>query len=252
MQAYYGLEDWYERLAPPAREEMTLTYAVIADGAIILAADSQITNEHTVDSRVIAAYESTRGKIKRLACGGAFSIAGNSAFADALLEKARVAKADKEESFDSTVITHAMLFEAENQRLHGRRSLPLRPHVDFLFCGYTGPRAESVPQIVKLSSQREFGYNHVATGSGYGFSGASEHGAARYLHHRFYRADMSLEQAKLLAYIIVAEVADLDNSVGGPIEMSIITKSGAEPFTDLGHYESRRQSLIQQVRALLG
>lgn len=66
---------------------MTLTYAVIADGGIVLCADSQVTHTHKDPrGRVIGTYEGRQGKIRRF--GGdrfAFSMAGNSGFLDALL-----------------------------------------------------------------------------------------------------------------------------------------------------------------------
>jgi len=250
MQVYSRFTDldYDERLSPSERDMMTLTYALIADGGIILAADSQVTHKHKDGSNVIATYEKTRSKIKQLENGGAFSIAGNSAFADVLLEKAKLAMVDKKgDSFEDVTLAHSLLFRKENKHLYGHIDLPYRPGADFLFCGYMGDTAH----IVKLSSDTEFSYVTSAVGNGYGFSGAREHGAVLYLHHRFYRNDMPLEQAKLLAYYIVAEVADLDNSVGGPIEMMVITKVGVEPFANIESYEQKRQQLTKQVRALL-
>jgi 20S proteasome alpha/beta subunit len=247
MQGYflrYEDRDYDERLASQEMAYMTLTYGLIADGGIILIADSQVTHKHRDGSRILGTYENTRSKIRRLANGGAFSIAGNGGFADALLEKARTINTNG--SFAETVFAYSEVFGRENQRLYGERDLPMRPHADFLFCGYSG---EAVPQIVQLSSQWDFGCNYVATGSGYGFSGAREHGAVMYLHHRFYRPDMPLERAKLLAYCIIAETADLDNTVGGPVEMVIVTKNGVEPFTEEERYEQKRQQFIKQVKA---
>ena len=64
---------------------------------------------------------------------------------------------------------------------------------------------------------------------------------------------MPLEQAKLLGYCIGAEVADQDNSVGGPIEIEIITPKGSWPMRDseIEKYEQARQSLVAKVRATL-
>jgi hypothetical protein len=59
---------------------------------------------------------------------------------------------------------------------------------------------------------------------------------------------MPLEQAKLLAYCIAAEVADQDTGVGGPIEMEVITPGGSEAMTNLAKYESARQELLGRVR----
>jgi hypothetical protein len=80
MQATYGNCDWDEYVAPPEEYHLTLTYALIADGGIVLAADSQITREHDVGngkSRVVAAYQGKKSKLRTLGNGSAFSVAGN-------------------------------------------------------------------------------------------------------------------------------------------------------------------------------
>ncbi len=62
---------------------------------------------------------------------------------------------------------------------------------------------------------------------------------------------MPLEQAKLLAYCAVSEVAQFDNAVGGPIEMEVITPEGAGPITNLEKYENARQELIGNATSFL-
>ena len=125
-------------------------------------------------------------------------------------------------------------------------------HVAFLFCGYMTDGGKSTPQIVKLDSAGNFLYNPIST-RGFASTGATQHGAALYLHHRFYRDDplMSLEQAKLLAYCVAEEVAELDNSVGGPIDLEVITPEGSRSFTDLAKYEAGRQEIVGGVRSFL-
>lgn len=234
---------------------MTLTYALIADGGIILAADSQITHTHLVpDSmgegrQVVGTYEGTHSKIKRLG-NSAFSVSGNSGLVNTLLARAENSGIKPTQPFEKLVKDYGNAFcEVQfNERLQ------LAPRIEaaFLFCGYIGPPKNKRPQIVKLDSAANFNYNPI-TDEGFAFTGAKEHGAVLYLHHRFYRPRMPLEQAKLLGYCIVAEVADQDNSVGGPIEIEIITPKGSWPMRDseIEKYEQARQSLVAKVRATL-
>ncbi len=129
----------------------------------------------------------------------------------------------------------------------------LRAHrfgVAFLFCGFIVKQGRELPQIAKLDIADDFLWNPVTTRD-YAATGSENHGAAYYLHHRFYRDGMPLEQAKLLAYCIAKEVADLDNSVGGPLEMEVITPDGSHAFADFAKYEDGRQKTINGVASVL-
>src|SRR6266849_4512849 len=108
-----------------------------------------------------------------------------------------------------------------------------------------------VPQIIKLSSETAFSLNPAATGKGSGFTGSEHHGGVLYLHHRLCSPGMPLDAAKCLAYCILSEVAELDTSVGGPIEMAIVTESGVEPFSGFDAYEEKRQQIVDAVRKLI-
>lgn len=121
----------------------------------------------------------------------------------------------------------------------------------FLFCGFVAKQGNNLPQIAKLDIANDFLWNPLTT-KDYAATGAERHGAAYYLHHRFYRDGMPLEQAKLLAYSIAKEVADLDDSVGGPLEMEVITSDSSSPFTDFAKYEAARQKMIEGVASILG
>lgn len=240
-------------LAPVKQLPMTLTYALIANGGIVLAADSQVTEQHSVvavgHNRVIATYQGRKSKIRPLPNGSAFTIAGNAGLVDALLTKAELEGLDGTKPFEITVREYGRLFRKEYLELY-EHSLDDAPHCAFLFCGYIG-NGKRIPQIVKLSSDTAFTLNPVATSEGYGFTGREEHGAVMYLHHRMYSQGMPMDRAKCLAYCILAEVADLDNIVGGPIEMATVTASGVEPFTDFVVYEQSRQRIAQAVRTLI-
>lgn len=233
---------------------MTLTYALIADGGIILAADSQVTHTHKVPTmegpRIVGTYEGKKSKIRRLGNRCAFSMSGNAGLANTLLARAELAGIDSSESFAALVKEYGNVFA----EVYFNERVQLAPRIDaaFLFCGYIGKPEEKRPQIVKLDSSLNFNYNAI-TDEGFAFTGEEKHGGVLYLHHRFYRPRMPLEQAKLLAYCIVAEVADQDNSVGGPIEVEIITPNGSEPLrgSDIEKYEQARQSLVATVRATL-
>ena len=228
---------------------MTLSYAVIADGGIVLAVDSQVTYEHRVpdfgSSRVVGTYEGLQSKIRRLGDHSAFSFAGNRGLVDTLLARAELAGIDPSSSFEELVKLYGNVFcEVQvNERIQ-------LPSIDaaFLFCGYIGSGESRRPQIVKLDSRSGFNYNAL-TDKGFAFTGAVEHGGVLYLHHRFYRPRMPIEQAKLLAYCIVAEVADQDNSVGGPIEIEIITPKDSRPLSDsdISRCERVRQKIIASV-----
>jgi 20S proteasome alpha/beta subunit len=225
---------------------MTLSYAAIADGGIVLAADSQITYTHRVpefeSSRVVGTYKGLQSKIRRLGNHSAFSFAGNRGLVDTLLAKAELAGIDPTKSFEELVKLYGNVF-CEVQ-VSERIQLPAIDAA-FLFCGYIGRGKDRHPQIVKLDSRLGFSYNAI-TDQGFAFTGAAEHGGVLYLHHRFYRPRMPVEQAKLLVYCVVAEVAAQDNSVGGPIEMEIITPHGSEALSesDIARYEKVRRKLI--------
>jgi 20S proteasome alpha/beta subunit len=248
VQSYQDRE-YDERLAPSKREEMTLTYAMIADGGIILAADSQFTYTHKVQGNIVGAYEGTTEKIAYLKNGSAFSIAGNRGLVDTLLAKAETI--DDSMPFEQVVFAYSQLFQKEYQKAYGQsRDWNMRVHADFLFCGYLKVNGKAIPQIIKLASGFDFGYNPMTRG--FAFTGEERHGGVLYLHHRFYRDGIPLEKAKLLGYCILKEVADLDTSVGGPIEIAIITENEAKPLTDLAKYEQKRQEIISKVGLMLG
>ena len=234
---------------------MTLTYALIADRGIVLAADSQVTYTHNVaddrvGSRIVGTYERTRSKIRRLGKYAALSMSGNAGLADTLLTRAESSQIDTSQPFEKLVKAYGTAFC--EVWFNERTQLAPRIEVAFLFCGYMGSRRAKHPHIVKLDSNRDFNYNPI-TNEGFAFTGAVEHGAVLYLHHRFYRPRMPLEQAKLLAYCIVAEVADQDNSVGGPIEVEVISPNGSKPLrgSEIRKYENFRQDLISTFQRQL-
>jgi 20S proteasome alpha/beta subunit len=229
---------------------MTLTYALIANGGIILAADSQTTYRHEVANfgqpSLVAAYEGKRSKIRTLRNGSAFSIAGNTGLVDWVLAKADSERIDDTKPLDHMVFEYSRLFRAEYLKAY--QDTDWRPRCAFLFCGYSGVNGNRAPQIIKLSSENTFMFNPL---EGFGFTGDVEHGALLYLHHRLYSPGLPLDTAKCLAYCILAEVADLDNSVGGPIEMAIVTESGVKPFTEFDRYERKRQQIHETVRSMI-
>lgn len=242
------------RVVPREEAEMTFTYAVIADSGIVLCADSQLMHAHTDQfGNVIGTYEGRRGKIRRLGNGFAFSIAGNAGLVDTLLSEVDESQVEKLESFEQAVQVYQAAFRAFLDKKYGEQRLEVRQFgVAFLFCGFVIRHGKSLPQIVKLDITADFVWNPI-TGRDCAATGTERHGAAYYLHHRFYREGMPLEQAKLLAYCTAKEVADLDNSVGGPIEMEVITEEGSRALTDgeIRKYEKARQKLIGNVGSYL-
>ena len=238
-----------ERPTGRAEREMTFTYAVIAEGGIVLAADSQVTYTHRDELGVIGTYEGCRGKIKRTGNRFAFSMAGNGGLADTLLAKVNLQEAESLlPSFEAVVQYYEKSMHDELLKIYRPevRNVPLEITATFIFCGYTLAHGQQVPQLVKLDSVSHFLPNPI-TGRGWAWTGADRHGGALYLHHRFYRDGMPLEQAKLLAYCIAAEVAHQDNTVGGPIEVEVITPEKSEPLRDLEKYENARQQMISKI-----
>jgi 20S proteasome alpha/beta subunit len=252
LRCYRSLFD--DGLAREKQRPMTLTYALIAEGGIILAADSQETFQHQVvdgtQFRSLATYTRETSKIRTMGKQSAFTIAGNAGLADFLLTRAESALPIETKSFDEIVFRNSSFFRHEYLKMYGEVDIDCRPHCAFLFCGYE-ENGKKAPRIIRLSSYDTFTCNPVAIGNGYGFTGRTEHGAALYLHHRLYRHGMSLDEAKCLAYCLIAEVATLDNTVGGPIDMVVLTESGVEQFSDFDRYEKKRQQIVQTVRALI-
>jgi hypothetical protein len=241
--------DWDETVTPIRRFDMTLTYAIIADGGIVLAADSQSVNQQK-DSHgeVVAAYDEEKSKIRTLKNGSIFSVAGNAGIVDAMLAKAD-ANVDPSLPFKESAVEYGNVFRGEYASAFGHSKYPVR--CAFLFCGYQQIGHKKVPGIIKLSSDFGFFYNPVATGKGYGFTGREQHGGVLYLHHRLYAPHMPIDSAKCLAYCVLSEVADLDNTVGGPIEMAVVAESGVEQFTGFDRYEQKRQRIVDAVRSLI-
>lgn len=234
-------------------EPVTLNYAAIGEGGIVLTSDSQVTHIHRGENGgVLGTYEGQRIKIVRLGTEAAFSVSGNSGLVDTLLAKVEIETGGYGDTltFEETVQKYRRIFAQEwNDKCDQPHP---GPEAAFLFCGYIGTTEKKFPQIVRLDSRTSFAYNPI-TRRGWAWAGAESHGAALYLHHRFYRDAMPLEQLKLLAYSIVAEVADQDNSVGPPIEMVVVTPTGLLAIEDpeKAKYENARQRMIQGIGTFL-
>jgi hypothetical protein len=241
---------------PPWQENfpMTLTYALIADGGIVLAADSEAIHSHFAgdcgDSRLVATYREKKSKIRVLPNGVAFSFAGNSGLVDELLAKAELGENGNWKSFDETTEHYRDIFQFEYEKKY-KDDNGIRPHCEFLLCGYSGHNGRKIPKIIKLSSYSWFSWNPVATHTGFGFSGRENHGGILYLHHRLYSPLMQLGSAQCLAYCALKEVAELDNIVGEPIEVVIIKEDGVERVRDFAPFEQKRQELIKALGSLI-
>ncbi len=231
--------------------DVTFTYACLSDEGIVLAADSQVTFEqHNISRKVVGTYLGERSKIVRIGKHSAFSMSGSGGYADALVQAGEACPATKNaRSFDEAIQAYRELFREEQAKREFNGPYYL---VSFLFCGYSDVQGTKTPKRVILSSSNNFNYHDVARYQP-AWTGAVEHGAALYLHHRFHPKErlLSLENAKLLAYCIVKEVAEQDNYVGGTIEMEVITESGSAPFRDVEKYERERQRLAAEIRAFI-
>ncbi len=227
---------------------MTLTYALVADRGIVLAADSELTFTQSATSDfhgepfTVGTYRSKRSKIYRLKNGSAFSVAGNEGLVEMLIKEAEVKQVDENKPFFETVKEYSTVFQTWYLDTFDYGAD--RPNCDFQFCGYLHGKC---PMIITLSSKQNFA---VCMQSKYfAFTGRENHGAALYLHHRLAHEEMPFEATKRLAYRVVAEVADMDNMVGKPIEMVVVgqsgtTEVGAEDFVS---FEATRNDLVNAL-----
>lgn len=216
---------------------MTITYALAAETGIVLAADSERTFTHqgvreSDDAHYVAGtYASKFNKIRILPGYCALSIAGSSGLAQALLADIGSVEIGDSPAF----LAYQQKIQDEFLKLYNDDQGEDHPRCDFLLVGYY----RQDPYICKLSRDDRFTLN---LSDGFGFTGRENHGAALYLHHRLARQNMPLEEAKKLAYLILAEVAEMDNMCGKPIEMvvakpGIIEKVGQD---ELNSYEQTR------------
>ncbi len=142
------------RIAPRAEPKVTFTYAVIADGGIILCADSQVTHTHRATSgQVIGTYEGQRSKIRRIRGQFAFSIAGNAGLADTLLAHIDQKRIGTAPGFEEVVEVYQQAFRKivkKHYRDPEQRKQAAQLGVAFLFCGFADIGGRGVPQIAKL------------------------------------------------------------------------------------------------------
>jgi 20S proteasome alpha/beta subunit len=221
---------------------MTFTYSLIADAGIVLVADTQVTYTHRNKiGETDGTYEGRRSKLRFIGKHSAFSVAGNGGLVDTLVGAAEQAGSLGEE-FGPAIDAYRKAFLAVyNDKYAGRVN---RLDATFLFCGYVQGAAGPKPQIIKLDMAGGFEYNPIY-GSGWASSGSANHGAALYLHHRLYQDNLPLERAKFLAYLVAREVAEQDTSVGGSIEMVVITPKGANRVRNTKKYEAGRREFIK-------
>jgi len=236
---------------------MTLNYALIADKGIVLGSDSEAIHSHIAaefgDSRIVATYREKKRKLRILRNGCAFSVAGNSGLVDELLAKADAEGIDDSKPFEPVAHEYQRVFQNEYTKSYGNDQ-GTRPNCEFLFCGYDGKGKARIPKIIKLSSHCWFSWNSIGSAYGFGFSGRESHGAVLYLHHRLHTPRMPLESAKCLVYSALAEVAELDNIVGLPIQMVVVTRSGPAieiGQTELNSYNEKRKRIVPALRSVL-
>jgi len=221
---------------------MTFTYAVIADTGIVLVADTQVTYTHRNSiGGTDGTYEGRRSKLRFVGKHSVFSVAGNGGLVDTLIGAAEQAGCHDKEFGPATDAYHKVFLEIYNAKYAGRLQ---RLDATFLFCGYVDGAAGPKPQIIKLDMAGGFEYNPIY-GSGWASSGSEKHGAALYLHHRLYEDNLPLERAKFLAYLVATEVAEQDTSVGGPIEMVVVTPKGTTRIKNTKKYQAGRRDFIK-------
>jgi len=221
---------------------MTFTYALIADTGIVLVADTQVTYTHRNNiGETEGTYEGRRSKLRFIGKHSAFSVAGNGGLVETLIGAAEEAGNHEKEFGPATDAYQKAFLEVYNAKYSGRIQ---RLDATFLFCGYVHGAAGAKPEIIKLDMAGGFEYNPIY-GSGWASSRSQKHGAALYLHHRLYQDNLPLERAKFLAYLVASEVAEQDTSVGGTIEMVIITPKGAARVKSTKKYEIGRRDFIK-------
>ncbi len=235
-------------LAPTEEAKMTFTYAIIAEGKIVLVADSRENySQRNELGEITGNFRGERSKIQRFGKNLTFSVAGNIGVVDTLLEKVAQESIDPESCFEKIAEAYQRVFREEYGRTYGGLT---GPRAAFLLCGYISGGGRRTPQIRKLESANHF-QPDLKTGSGAFSTGATQHGAALFLHYRFGQKKLTLPQAKLLAYSLVAEVADQDETVGRPIEMKVIESAGSHEIdsVELKKLDSARREIAARIQS---
>jgi hypothetical protein len=235
---------------------MTLTYALIADGGIVLAADSKLTYTHAPTAEysgnpfTAATYDTLVSKIHKFPNGSALSVAGKHGLVEMLLNSAQAKGVGQSHSFVQSVLDYRRHFQDEYLKLYDDDRGD-HPHCDFIFVGYEGKGEARSPLLCKLSSKQHFSFHPSET---FEFSGRENHGAALYLHHRLAFPNMPLGAAKQLVYCVLAEVSDLDNMCGRPIEMVVVMPTGTVDITqvELDGYEEKRGQIAGALQEAFG
>lgn len=252
---YPGRANWASRdddmvLAPTEEAEMTFTYAIIAEGRIVLVADSRENYPQRNElGEIIGSFRGERSKIHKVGKNLTFSVAGNIGVIDTLLEKVAQKGIDSKLSFNELAEAYQNVFQEEYDRIY--RNF-IGPRAAFLLCGYLSGGGRQTPQIRKLESANGF-QPDLKTGSGAFSTGAIQHGAALFLHYRFGQKKLTLAQAKLLAYSLVAEVAKQDETIGPPIEMEVIEAAGSNAVdsVELKKLDSARRKITASIQSSL-
>jgi 20S proteasome alpha/beta subunit len=200
---------------------MTLVLAVRCREGVVLASDGQAT--------IDAAGQPTRQPVRKLACVGgriAWGAAGS-------LGLQQTVAAELERRVDELAVADDLrpalariVISIQQRALREFVDLPgaAPPELACVFCWADGPAGRpAILSIPRTGGDHQLHDRHAAVGTGDIFA---EHAMASVAHLGTER--LSLDQAKLLAYQILADAISVAAAfLGPPIQMAVVTADGA-------------------------
>lgn len=204
---------------------MTLVLAIRCREGVVLASDGQATTE--------AAGQPTRAPVRklfalggRMAWGAAGSVGLQQALADRLAEREDALAA----SDDPRGLLAGLVIPIQQRALRDFVAHPgaAAPDLACIFCWWarSGPLVWSIP---RTGSDHQLHDRHSAVGTGDIFA---QFAMASVAH--LGTPDLSLEQAKMVAYKAIADAIDVAAVfLGPPIQMYVVTAAGAREVSRL-------------------
>lgn len=204
---------------------MTLVLAIRCREGVVLASDGQATTE--------AAGQPTRQPVRKLfAIAGrlAWGAAGSVGLQQALEERLHAREAELAAARDPRRLLVDVVIPIQQRALRDFVAHPGAPPPDlaciFCWCGGAGPRIWSIP---RTGSDHQLHDRFSAVGTGDIFA---QFAMASVAH--LGTAELSLEQAKMVAYRAVADAIEVAAVyLGPPIQMHVVTPAGAREVSRL-------------------
>jgi proteasome beta subunit len=204
---------------------VTLVLAIRCRDGVVLASDGQATTE--------AAGQPTRAPVRKLfGLGGrmAWGAAGSMGLQQALAERLSGAEAELAAADDPRELLAGIVIPIQQRALIDFVAHPDAPPPDLacIFCWWSrsGPRIWSIP---RTGSDHQLHDHHSAVGTGDIFA---QFAMASIAH--LGTPELSLEQAKMVAYKAIADAIEVAAVfLGPPIQMSVVTAAGAREVSRL-------------------